>query len=205
MERHPLKSVDLARVEEAVSAAVSGVLGTRFSATVSERALFRSEAFQRTILEHVGAALIATDPNGTITMFNPSAAQLLGYTAEELVGRSTPELLHDAAEVAARRAVLEGELGVPILLPFDVFVMKSRTSGADASEWTYIAKDGRRIPVLLTVTTVRDPENRIIGYLGVAVDLSQRKQAELELVELNRLLAERSAQREASCTAQEDD
>ncbi len=173
-----------------------GVTWDVTQATVSERALFRSEAFQRTILEHVGAALIATDPNGTITMFNPSAAQLLGYTAEELVGRSTPELLHDAAEVAARRAVLEGELGVPILLPFDVFVMKSRTSGADASEWTYIAKDGRRIPVLLTVTTVRDPENRIIGYLGVAVDLSQRKQAELELVELNRLLAERSAQRE---------
>ncbi len=36
MERHPLKSVDLGRVEQAVSEAVSGVLGTRFSATVSE-------------------------------------------------------------------------------------------------------------------------------------------------------------------------
>jgi two-component sensor histidine kinase len=173
-----------------------GVTWDITQATVSERALFRSEAFQRTILEHVGAALIATDPNGTITMFNPGAEQLLGYTAEEIVGRSTPALLHDPAEVAARRQVLEGELGVPILLPFDVFVVKSRTLGADANEWTYIAKDGRRIPVLLTVTTVRDPENRIIGYLGVAVDLSQRKRAELELVELNRLLAERSAQRD---------
>ncbi|MFO0724317.1 MAG: hypothetical protein U1E65_11075 [Myxococcota bacterium] len=36
MDRHPLKSVDLARVEEALSEAVSGVLGTRFAATVSE-------------------------------------------------------------------------------------------------------------------------------------------------------------------------
>jgi two-component sensor histidine kinase len=77
-----------------------------------------------------------------------------------------------------------------------VLVLRSRQQVADACEWTYVRKDGSRVPVLLTVTALRDEAKAIVGYLGVAVNLTQRKAQERELLELNRLLAERTAQME---------
>ena len=163
---------------------------------VAELALRRTEALQRAILEHAGPALIATDTEGTITLFNHAAEELLGYAASEVVGRETPALIHDPAEVDARRRVLERELSVAIPNPFEVFVIKSRLGGADANEWTYLRKDGSGVPVLVTVSSLRDPAGALVGYLGVAVDLSSRKWQEHELLELNERLAERSAQKE---------
>lgn len=163
---------------------------------LAESSLRRSEALQRTILAHAGPAIIATDLGGTITLFNRAAEELLGYAAEELIGAATPVLIHDPAEVDARRAALVRELGVAIGTPFDVFVIKARSHGADANEWTYVRKDRSRVPVLLTVSAIRGDDGEVVGYLGVAVDLSRRKEQERELLELNRLLGERSAQRE---------
>jgi len=163
---------------------------------VAELSLRRSEALQRALLTHAGPAIIATDPRGTITLFNRAAEELLGYAAAELIGVMTPTPLHDPAEVDVRRAALERELGVAIETPFEVFVIKSRSHGADANEWTYVRKDGSRVPVLLTVSSIRGDGGEVVGYLGVAVDLTRRKEQERELMELNRLLGERSAQRE---------
>ncbi len=163
---------------------------------VAEMALRRTEALQRAILAYAGPAVIATRLDGTITLFNRAAEELLGYTADEVVGETTPLLIHDSDEVEARREELERELDVPITPPFQVFVAKSRREGAEAREWTYVRKDGSRVPVLLTVTNLRDESGTITGYLGVAVNLTQQKAHERELLELNRLLADRSTQME---------
>jgi diguanylate cyclase (GGDEF)-like protein/PAS domain S-box-containing protein len=53
----------------------------------------------------------------------------------------------------------------------------------DEHEWTYIRKDGQRIPVLLSVTAFTNADGRISGYLGVATDISERKQAAAKLAE----------------------
>ena len=52
------------------------------------------------------------------------------------------------------------------------------------------------MPVLLNVTSLRDDAGLVTGFLGVAADLTERKQREGELRELNRSLANQSAQRE---------
>lgn len=163
---------------------------------VAELALLKSEALQRAVVAHSGPAIIATDLGGTITLFNRAAEDLLGYSAAELVGLLTPGVFHDPAEVESRRAVLESELGATITSAFEVFVIKSRTHGADANEWTYLRKDGKRVPVLLTVSSIRDDRGELAGYLGVAVDLTARKQQEHALLELNRLLSARTSQKE---------
>ncbi len=176
------------------------IIGVNRDITVqrlAEMALQRSEAVQRAIVAHAGAAVIATDIDGTITLFNRSAEELLGYRASELIGHATLALIHDPEEIEKRRRDLEGELRTSLPSPVEVLVVTSRTRTADANEWTYTRKDGSRVPVLLTVTSIRDPDGAITGFLGVAIDLTHRKRAELELVELNRLLADRSAQREA--------
>ena len=56
---------------------------------------------------------------------------------------------------------------------------------ADENEWTYICKDGSRFPVLVSVTALYDSEGNINGFVGIGHDISDRKQAEKELRELN--------------------
>lgn len=130
------------------------------------------------ILENAGYAIIASDPNGIITTFNRAAEKMLGYTAEELVGRATPEVFHDAIEVIARASQISRELGETISPGFEVFVAKARRDLPNEHEWSYLRKDGTRIPVLLTVTALRDANGALTGFLGMAVNLSERKQAE---------------------------
>jgi PAS domain S-box-containing protein len=166
----------------------------------AELQLQSSEALQRVILDAAGSAIVATDRDGLITRFNPAAEALTGYSADEVVGRENVAMLHDAAEVAARRKQLQPELG-NAAHDMSVFVMKPRDGWADASEWTFVRKDGTRVPILLTMTTMRDSDGQVFGYLGVAVDLTDRKHHETELLKLNRMLEERSVQAESASRA----
>lgn len=163
---------------------------------VAELALQQSEALQRAILAHAGPAVIATTPSGVISLFNRAAEELLGYRADEVVGQVTPWIFHDSEEIAARRAVLEQERGAHLGHAFEVFMRGTREHAAEPYEWTYLRKDGTRVPVLLTVSAVRNNASAVVGYLGVAFDLTQRKAQERELIELNRLLGQRTRQME---------
>jgi PAS domain S-box-containing protein len=124
-------------------------------------------------------SIIATNSEGLITVFNPGAERMLGYSAREMVGR-TPIQIHDPAEVEAHAAQLSAEYGVRIE-GFATFVERARRGGHDVREWTYIRKDGTRLTVQLAVTAVVDSEGRINGFLGIATDLTERQRAERKL------------------------
>jgi signal transduction histidine kinase len=132
----------------------------------------------QSILASANVSIIETTPDGTIREFNAAAERMLGYTPREVVGKSTPALIHDAAEVRARAQELTAELGVPVEPGFDAFVAKARSAGADEREWTYVRKDGSRFPVHLSITPRRDARGEVIGYMGIASDISDRKRVE---------------------------
>ena len=117
-------------------------------------------------------SIIATDTDGVIQVFNRGAENLLGYRAEEMIGQHTPAILHAPDEVAARSRELSAEYGQPIE-GFRVFVHKPEQTGAESSQWTYVHKDGSRITVALVVTAMRDADGRLVGYLGIAMDMSE--------------------------------
>ena len=127
-------------------------------------------------------SIIATDVDGLITVFNSGAEQMLGYRAEEMIGKQTPAVIHDPVEVAAHGAALEQELGAPVT-GFDVFVAHARQGGHEEREWTYIRKDGSRLTVNLVVTAVRNAAGAITGFLGVAKDVTRARRAEARLRE----------------------
>jgi PAS domain S-box-containing protein len=60
------------------------------------------------------------------------------------------------------------------------FFIKARKFGiADTHEWTYLRKDGTTFPILLSITAIKNSAGEITGYLGIAKDISQDKEAEL--------------------------
>jgi PAS domain S-box-containing protein len=139
---------------------------------------------QRTLLQSVNYAIISTTIDGTILTFNAAAEALLGYRSVEVVGQTTPEIFHDAAEVAQRSQTLSQELGVAIAPGFEVFVAKARRGEVEEQEWTYIRKDGSHVPVLLSVTALRDYAGTLTGFVGIASDLTERKQKQVALWQL---------------------
>ncbi len=120
----------------------------------------------------VDYSIIATNIEGRIIVFNEGASLMLGYTPEETVNKRTPLDFHDYDELAERARALNVDPG------FDVFRVVPNYGRADAREWTYVRKDGRRLPVWLSVTTLLDKDGGIAGYVSVARDLSLEKRSQ---------------------------
>ena len=139
-------------------------------------------ALQRGIFESAGRAIVLTDATGLIRYFNPAAQQMLGYTWDEVVGRETPLIFHLPEEIEARAAALSVAHGTATSPDFSVFIVGL---GAEAShldaDWTFVRKDGSRLPVSLTVSQLKGDGGEIEGYLGIAADISQRRQLEQDL------------------------
>ncbi|GAB2997052.1 hypothetical protein GCM10010960_13800 [Arenimonas maotaiensis] len=133
--------------------------------------LWRESAMARSIIANAGEPIVATNLEGTIQVFNPAAERMLGYSAAEVVGRMTPEAFHDIDELVAESEA-SGQPG------FKALVHMAGDDVVDIREWTYVAKDGRKIPTLRTMTALRDTGGHLLGYLAIYRDLTVAKEAE---------------------------
>ena len=146
------------------------------------REIIRMSAWQSAVLNNAGYAIIAVDENWQITVFNPAAEELLGYRAEEVKG-CTPALFHDAYELTERATELGARIGREILPGMTLFTLEQERERA--REWTYVRKNGARVPVLLRATDLKDQYGVIFGSITIAIDLTERKRAEEELRQAN--------------------
>ena len=156
----------------------------RARAELEERVAWRTkelasarEALQAILDAATQVSVIATNPDGLITVFNRGSEKMLGYTAAEMVGKHSPAILHVESEVVARGRELTEALGKPIQ-GFDVFVEKARRGEPEEREWTYVRKDGTRLTVNLIITASYDAKGNLSGFLGIATDVTARKTAE---------------------------
>lgn len=154
----------------------------------AEDLISRTSRLNQAILDGADYSIIATDTDGVILTFNRGAEKMLGYTANELVGKFTPALLHDMHEVQQRALELTAA-GIPVEPGFEVFVAVARQGKPDTNEWSYVRKDGSRFPVLLTVTALRDEHGDVTGFLGIARDITEQKKAAQELRESSESVA----------------
>lgn len=130
------------------------------------------------ILESASIAVISTNSQGTISSFNKAAQQMLGYDAIEVVNRQSLVIFHDADELKSYAAELSNEMGNHLTSDFDALSLKPRLGVTSEQEWTYIHKNGNRIPISLAITVLRNYDGLILGFLCVAYDLTERKKME---------------------------
>jgi PAS domain S-box-containing protein len=127
-------------------------------------------------------AIIATDENGVISLFNSGAERMLGYTSEELVAQHSSLILHIQDEIENESRKLSQQYGQNIsginTLTFEAILEKNL-----AKEWTFRKKDGSKFPVLLSIKAVKN-NNVVTGFSAVAVDISVLKKAEHEIKSL---------------------
>jgi PAS domain S-box-containing protein len=116
------------------------------------------------LIESSPDAIIATDKQGNVVLFNEGAETLLGYRAADVVGHPTSELYD--SEDRAKDVLIE---------------MRKRGGTASGFESVLKAKDGRHVPVLISASVLLDKEGQETGMVGFATDLRARKHEEEEL------------------------
>src|ERR1700691_3165289 len=125
----------------------------------AEEALHKAGALQRAVFDSANFSSIATDANGVIQIFNVGAERMLGYVAAEVVNKVTPAHISDSSEIIARSAALSLEFGTSIAPGFEALIFKASRGIEDIYELTYLCKDGRRLPAVVSVTALRDPQD----------------------------------------------
>ncbi|WP_354273661.1 PAS domain S-box protein [Stenotrophomonas rhizophila] len=115
-------------------------------------------------------AVIATDIDGVVNLFNTGAQKLLGYRPDEVIGRVNPGLFHDPEEM---RAYLQPQMGADGRLPTVFEALSARAAqGTWSHQWTFLRKDGGRRQVRLSISPLDCAGGNRIGYVGMAVDLT---------------------------------
>jgi diguanylate cyclase (GGDEF)-like protein/PAS domain S-box-containing protein len=144
---------------------------------IAEERLASANAQRKAVLDAATqVSIIATDPDGTITVFNSGAERMLGYAADEMIGKRSLLDLHVAWQLEQQALSLTSEFRHDIG-GFDALSLRAAIHGHEEREWTYIAKGGHEVSVLVSVTSIRS-EGTITGFLHVGTDITERKSSE---------------------------
>ena len=114
-----------------------------------------------------------TDRRGRLTYVNPAWTLTYGYSKIEAIGE-TPRLLRSPGQTDEFYKKMWGTILDP-------------KQGFWRGEVLNKAKDGHLVPVLLTITPYREQSGEIVGYMGIAVDLSDQKRMETQILRQDRL------------------
>ena len=148
-----------------------------------QTSLLKTKALQNAIINNVSFSSIATDEKGVIQIFNVGAEHMLGYRAVDALGKMTFTDICEPQAIIAQSLALNIEQRSSITSGFDALVFKAAhgiDSIDDIYELTYIRKNGKHLPVLISVTALRDTNKIIIGYLLIGINNAARKQVENE-------------------------
>ncbi len=161
----------------------------------AERQLQRVARLHRSILDSAGPVMIACDLAGHISLFNPAAERMLGYSASEVLGRLTAADLYPEGEMARVGEQLNAPMpdaqthpDVPEntaqpLLPYIRYVASFPASRVRGFEMRYRRRDGSTFPAMVYLSAVRSSAGGMEGLVSVAVDISATRRAEHALRE----------------------
>jgi PAS domain S-box-containing protein len=124
------------------------------------------------LLAAVGEGIVATDADGNITLANPAAARMLGYTPAEMLGRNAHSLYHHSHADGSPR---EGRLP------------SADSDGARVEGEVLWRRDGTSFPVAYTQTPLTEDGSSAVGTVLVFRDISRRVQRDAALRESEEL------------------
>ena len=140
----------------------------------AEQALRASEEMNRTMLQSIGDAVIATDTEGRIRFINPVAEELTGWKQSEAISRASKEVFHIVNETT--RQAVESPL---------IRAIEAGAIVGLANHTILIAKDGTERAIEDSGAPIRDDSGRITGAVLVFRDVSARRKSEAQIEALN--------------------
>lgn len=122
-----------------------------------------------------GEAIFLTDREGVFTFVNPAFSSLYGFSTDELIGKTTPRIINSG--------VLDKSI-------YKDFWQTLLNGNEIKGEMINKRKDGTLMNIDGSATPIIDEEKKIIGFLGIQRNITERKRAEEELIEKEFFLRE---------------
>jgi PAS domain S-box-containing protein len=136
----------------------------------AEEALRQSEEKLRSMIASVrDYAFYMLDPDGRVASWNPGAERIKGYRQEEILGQPV-SLFFTPEDVAQKKPARELEIA-------------AREGHFEEEAWR-VRKDGSRFWANVVVTPIRDPANRLAGFVKITRDMTEHRKMEEERVRL---------------------
>ncbi len=152
--------------------AVGGLVVTARDVTERVRQEQRIQ-LQADLLDSVGQAVMASDPEGRVIYWNRAAEAIYGWSREEVLGRLILDVLPTAETRTSAAEVLEG----------------LRRGEPWSGEMELRRKDGTTFPALVTNAPVLARDGQITGIISVSADLTERKALDEQLMQVQRMEA----------------
>ena len=138
---------------------------------VTESAKYRQQIEQQSqMLEQVSDAVSVVDPSGRITYWNQGAQRLLGWTADEAIGRNVTDLFYQGNESQVAQ-----------------WMASLSTADSWSGELKMTTRGGKTVIVDHRRTALKNETGGIKGYLCIDIDITNRKKQELLLNRSQRL------------------
>jgi PAS domain S-box-containing protein len=134
------------------------------------RQLAQSEAQRdswHTTLQSIGDAVIVCDQSSRITLLNPTAEQLTGWTTTQALGQPLDKVFQIIDE--GSRAAIENPIAT---------MERPASATQSASHPLLIRRDGAEIPIDDSGAPIRDTRGNLIGMILVFRSIAERKQAQ---------------------------
>ena len=132
--------------------------------------------FVSTLLESlVGYAIIAADFDGNVIAFNEGACQIYGYALEEVIGEQNIEIFFpkDFIQAGKLHQIIGGLI----------------EKGKFSYEGEKVRKNGERFPAQVLFTLTKDNNGKVIGFIEIVEDLTERKKMQAQLVQTEKMTA----------------
>ena len=146
-------------------------LGIRSDVTkqkVIESQLEGQQDISRKFMDVAGGIFVFTDIDQTVCMINRKGSELLEYSVDEVVGKNWYE------------AFIPADIRDEVKRTFSA-LMNGKVNEIEYFESPVATRSGQRKEIVWHITTLRNNSNQIIGILSSGIDITDRKQAEIEL------------------------
>lgn len=166
---------DLVRMVAAQAAAAIEIFGLREPGEIDrwQHAAARQANEIAAIVESSDDAILSKDLTGRIMSWNQAASRILGYSREEILGRSILTLI--PKELHSEEATILEKIRSGVRI--------------DHYETVRVTKSGERIDVSLSISPVRDASGTIVGASKILRDVSHKKRMEKSLIQAEKIAA----------------
>ncbi len=141
---------------------------------LSRSAVSEANKLQRVVDSASAIAIIGTDAQGRISLFNPGAVSMLGYELHEVLGQP-PSMFYTNDEIA-RIADLLG-----VRHDYREVARAMAVPEVSGLEIEFVRKDGERRVHLMSLSPLLDDLGVVVGYVSTAEDVSERVRTQLTL------------------------
>jgi PAS domain S-box-containing protein len=146
---------------------VSGVFAAARDITQiieTEKALKQSEEKFRTIIETAQEGIWTLDAQSETTYVNEAMGKMIGYTVEEMMGKSLYDFMDDEGKIDAHEKMERRKEGIK-----------------EKHDFRFKHKNGSDLWTIISTNPILDSNNKFIGALGMLTDITKRKEMEEEL------------------------